>query len=150
MTPRQMDQYLSAPRLARVATVRPNGSPHVVPVWYEWDGTVLRFDTPPSFRKGKNLLHDPRLAVVIDSTQGGLRYSGVVLEGRATFVEDPAAAMVIAERIYRRYLGAEGVLSATPQKMLHGSAHLIIELAPTRVVTWDFAESLAPIPEDFE
>lgn len=149
MTSEQLGQYLAGPRIARVATVRPDGSPHVVPVWYEWDGTTLRFDTPPDFRKGRNLLNDPRLAVVIDSTQGGLRYCGVVLEGTATFVRDPEAALAIAERIYRRYLGAEGLRSSTPQKMLHGSAHLIVELVPSRVLTWDFTESLAPIPNDF-
>jgi len=150
MTKEQMDSYLNASRIARVATVRPDGRPHVVPIWYEWDGTVLRFDTPPTFQKGKNLLNDQRLAIVVDTTQGGLRYAGVVLEGTARFIDEPEAARLIAERIYARYLGREGVNSPTPQAMIHESEHLIVELEPDHLATWDFSESLAPIPQDFE
>jgi PPOX class probable F420-dependent enzyme len=150
MTNEQRDAFLAAPRIARVATVRPDGSPHVVPIWYEWDGETLRFDTPPDFRKGRNLLADPRLAVVIDITMGGLRYAGVVMEGTARFVRDPEAAKAIAARVYRRYLGAEGLQSPTPQSMIEDSAHLIVELTPSKLLTWDFTESLAPIPDEFE
>lgn len=150
MTKEQMDSFLGQPRIARVATIRPNGGPHVVPIWYEWDGSALRFDTPPTFQKGKNLLNDPRMAVVIDITQGGLRYAGVMLEGSARLERDPEVSRRVAERIYQRYLGAEGVRSPTPQAMIHDSEHMIVELTPDHVVTWDFTEALAPIPEEFE
>ena len=150
MTTEQMDRFLVQPRIARVATVRPDGRPHVVPIWYEWDGTALRFDTPPTFRKGRNLLADPRLAVVTDTTHGGLRYAGVLMEGVARLERDQGVATAVAERIYRRYLGAEGVMSPTPQAMIHESEHMIVELVPDRIVTWDFTEALAPIPADFE
>jgi len=150
MTTAQIDLFLSAPRIARVATVRPDGRPHVVPIWYEWDGLVLRFDTPPSFQKGKNLLNDPRLAIVVDTTQGGLRYAGVVLEGVARFIEQGEQALETASRIYSRYLGKEGLRSETPQAMIHDSEHLIVELEPNYVVSWDFTEGLAPIPAGFE
>ncbi len=40
--PPELDAFLALPNPAVVGTVRPDGSPHTVPTWYEWeDGRVL-------------------------------------------------------------------------------------------------------------
>ena len=42
MTRAEMDAFLAGPWLARVACLKPDGAPYVVPVWYHWDGEAVR------------------------------------------------------------------------------------------------------------
>jgi PPOX class probable F420-dependent enzyme len=147
MTKYEIDLFLAEPILARIATVRPDGRPHVVPVWYWWDGTSIYIDTPPSFVKAKNLMHNPNCAIAVDVTEGGLRFKAVILEGQVELIREKRFAFDIIDRIYTKYLGEEGVKSATPQRMIHESDHVIIKMTPNRVLTWnDTRKALAPIP----
>lgn len=137
----EVNEFLRGSLIARVATVRPDGRPHVVPVWFEWDDGALRFETPPNFQKAKNLAHDSRLAVAIDVTEGGLRFKAVVMEGRARIIQKEGDVTPIVARIYRKYLG-EAIEAATPQRMIyHSGPHIIVELQPDRILSWDDTSS---------
>jgi nitroimidazol reductase NimA-like FMN-containing flavoprotein (pyridoxamine 5'-phosphate oxidase superfamily) len=41
----EIEIFLSSPRIARLSTVKDNGKPHVVPVWYYYDGTNILVPT---------------------------------------------------------------------------------------------------------
>jgi PPOX class probable F420-dependent enzyme len=69
-----------------LATVRPDGPPHVMPVWGTWDGDGVLFSTSPTSRKARNLDADPRCTVSTDNA-----LEPVVLEGTAELVGDAAA-----------------------------------------------------------
>ncbi|MBS9534259.1 PPOX class F420-dependent oxidoreductase [Mycobacterium sp. M1] len=61
--------YLRSQRLARIATVSPDGQPDVVPVGFEFDGTHLNIGgyRPATTRRHHNVLAgNPKVAVVID------------------------------------------------------------------------------------
>jgi PPOX class probable F420-dependent enzyme len=72
-----------------VATVTPDGAPHVMPVWGVWLGRRLWFSSGLRSRKGRNLAADPRCSVTTDDAR-----DPVVLEGVAERTTDLA---VIAE-----------------------------------------------------
>lgn len=141
-----LDAFLSQPHLARIATVREN-RPHVVPMWFDWDGENLWMETGLGYQKHKNLVINPSCAVTIDITEGGLRFKGAILEGEAELITEPQEfARQTAARIYRKYLGNEGIAALTPQEMIN-SPHAIIRLQPTRIQTWDqTATAIAPLP----
>ncbi len=146
MSKAELDAYLAQPLIARIATVR-NDRPHVVPVWYDWDGQSIWIETGLNFQKHKNLMRNPNCAIVIDTTEGGLRFKGVIFEGKAELITEPVEFVrETVIRIYTRYLGEEGILAPTPQKMIQ-SPHVIIKLTPERVISWDYTRGgLAPIP----
>jgi len=52
--------------LLRLSYTAPDGSPRVIPLAYEWDGTSIRFWTIPISAKVHALQRDPRVAMVID------------------------------------------------------------------------------------
>lgn len=66
-----------------VSTVRPDGRPHVMPVWAVWDGNALWFGSTLASRKIRNLLAEPRCSVTTDDA-----LAPVVLDGVAEFVTD--------------------------------------------------------------
>jgi PPOX class probable F420-dependent enzyme len=141
-----LDAFLRAPHLARIATIR-NDWPHVVPMWFDWDGEQLWMDTGAGFQKQKNLDANPHCAVTIDINEGGLRFKGAILAGSAELITAPAdLARQIAVRIYRKYLGDEGLAAPTPKAMVDGE-HVIIRLRPDRIQTWDDTKTaIAPLP----
>ena len=146
MTQAEIDAFLAQPLLARIATARPDGRPHLVPIWFWWDGTSIYMETPPTFVKAKNLVQNPHCAVSIDVTEGGLRFKAVVLEGQVELIHDRLFTLDMVTRIYTKYLGAEGARSPTPQRMIN-SEHVIIKLTPTKVLTWDDTRTaMAPVP----
>lgn len=149
LTKAEIDLFLSRPLIARIATTRPDGRPHVMPIWFVWDGECLYMETPPSFVKAKNLVANPACAVTIDTTEGGLRFMAVVLEGKVELIYDRAAVLAMVTRIYSKYLGVEGAQSPTPQRMIN-SEHLIIKLRPDKIITWDYTrDGVAPISRIF-
>ena len=141
-----LDAFLAQPVIARLATVR-NDAPHVVPMWFDWDGESIWMETGRGFQKHRNLLANPRCAVAIDTTEGGLRFKGVILEGNAELIETPDDLVrETVVRIYRKYLGEEGVAAPTPTAMID-SPHVLIRLRPSVIRTWDdTATGLAPLP----
>jgi nitroimidazol reductase NimA-like FMN-containing flavoprotein (pyridoxamine 5'-phosphate oxidase superfamily) len=134
----EYDAFLVHPHLARVATVNPKTlQPHVVPVWYAWDGTSLWINTFRNTRKVKDLLKNPRIAVTIDSDKMVEGLTGVLMEGQAEFVEMPRPELEAKIAwIYVRYLGEEGVNAADPQSWIKDPEATLIRLTPSWVKSW--------------
>ena len=87
--PAKMDAFLNETRLARLATADVDGQPHVVPVWYLWDGKSLWISTFQSTHKVRVLRQNPRCAVVVDDEREGLELRGVMMQGTAELVRAP-------------------------------------------------------------
>jgi len=96
---------LDTARTAKLATVRPDGRPHVAPVWFDLDGDDLVFSTGERSVKGRNLIADPRLSICVDDEQPPFEF--VIIEGRAELSRDPGALREWAGRIGARYLGVD-------------------------------------------
>jgi PPOX class probable F420-dependent enzyme len=118
-------------RTGKLATVRPDGSPHVVPIWFtlDRDDTVV-FTVDANSVKAKALAREPRVSLCVDEEVPP--YAFVLVEGTATVVDDPEAQLRWATRIGARYMGADradefGRRHAAP-------AELLVQLPPTRVV----------------
>jgi pyridoxamine 5'-phosphate oxidase family protein len=75
-------EFLRSQRIARLATVGPSGWPHVVPVMYAL-GEDGAFEFDVDGVKLRNLVHEPRAALVVDA-MGPKR--GVTIQGRAELI----------------------------------------------------------------
>ena len=133
-----MNVFLSRPLIARLATVSAKTlQPHVVPIWYDWDGESLWISSYRSSRKIRDLEGNPLASVVIDVDEAGADPRAVLFEGRVVLIDTPRPIVEeISARIYRRYLGAEGVLAAEPQEWLHSPENLLVQLKPSLIKSW--------------
>ena len=134
----ELDEFLAKPHLARMATVNPATlQPHVVPVWYGWDGSSLWINTFSDTRKVKELRKNPRISVAIDISGGADSLSAVIMEGEAQLVSEPRELLEAkTEWIYTRYLGPQGVKDAEPQSWIKSPKALLIKLTPNFVKSW--------------
>ena len=133
-----IEAVLEEPVLARLATTNPKTlQPHVVPVWFAWDGEHVWISSFVSTRKIRELKINPRGAVLIESKQEGSKLQAVLLEGTVELVTQPRQLVrKLASRIYIRYLGQEGIKDAEPQSWLNDAENLLIKLTPERVISW--------------
>ena len=130
------DAFLAEPLLARLATASADGQPHVVPVWFLWDGERIWISSYSSTRKIRELRANPRCSVVIDVQEPRHGLTAVLIEGDAELYGAGQFAREMATRIYTRYLGPDGVLAADPQEWIHADEQTIIGVTPRLIKQW--------------
>ncbi len=65
--PQAVKEYIAAARVCRIATVRPDGEPHVIPVCLVFDGEATVYvDIGPEYLTARNIEADARVAVLVD------------------------------------------------------------------------------------
>jgi PPOX class probable F420-dependent enzyme len=108
-------------RTAKLATVRADGRPHVVPVWFVVDGDDLIFTTWYTTVNAANLLNEARVCLCVDDEQPPFAF--IQMEGVADIQEQAADLLDWTTRIARRYMGdaladAFGKRNAVPGEWL--------------------------------
>jgi PPOX class probable F420-dependent enzyme len=132
MTAPEIKTYLKEARIADLATLRSDGSPHIAPVWYQYRTGALYIMARQDSVKVRNIRRDARVAVSIPKPD--LPYQYVVIEGTATITDHEIAKMILEISIH--YRGKEnGEIFAN--ELLSEGAMVVIEIAPTRTLTWD-------------
>lgn len=103
-------EFLSAPRFAVVATIRPDGTPHQTVLWYELQGNEIMLNTAEGRVKDSNLRLDQRLSLCLED---GYRY--LTLEGTAQLIEDQATAQADIAHLARMYHEPEQAEAMIPR-----------------------------------
>jgi PPOX class probable F420-dependent enzyme len=112
-------------RTGKLALVRANGAAIVTPIWFLLnegpDGDELIFTTVTETIKGKAMLRDPRISLVVDDQEPPYSYVQFTAEARLT--HDHAETLDWATRLGARYMGAEraeeyGKRNAVPEEAL--------------------------------
>lgn len=98
------ERFLSTPRLAILATNRREGTPITVPVWFEWDGSVVRMFAANTSPKVRRLRNDPRASVLVTNRldEGEC---WVAFDGEVSISE--TGGFELAERLAPRYWDLE-------------------------------------------
>ncbi len=117
-------------RTAKLATVRADGRPHVVPVWFLLDGDDLLFNTGADTAKASAIRRDGRVALCVDDER--FPYAYVLVEGDATLSDDLAAVREWAERIAARYVGDDRAAEYGERNGVPGE--LLVRVAIARIV----------------
>jgi PPOX class probable F420-dependent enzyme len=132
MTPEEIEAFLlTGTRTGKLATVRGDGRPHVVPVWFILRDDHLVFNTHASSVKAKNMRREPRVAVTVDDQAPP--YSFVTIEGRAGLTEGDPDLVDIATRIGGRYMGADRAGEYGSRNGVPGE--LVVRVSMDRVIS---------------
>lgn len=130
MTSEECRSFLRSPvRTGKVATVRKDGRPLIVPVWYDLEEETLVFMTGRDSIKAKNMRRDPRVSICVDDEVTPFTY--VELAGTVVLSNDADQMRYWATRIGGRYMGQE--LAETYGKINSGAGELIVHVTPTHL-----------------
>jgi PPOX class probable F420-dependent enzyme len=112
---------------ASLATLMPDGSAQVTPVWVDLDGDLVVVNTAKARQKDKNMRRDPRVAVAIIDPDNPYRY--LEIRGRvAEITEDGADAHI--DKMAKKYLGVDKYPYRQPSE-----TRVMFKIRPERVNT---------------
>ena len=89
LTEEEQRQLLLEARTLYIATIGPDGRPHLVPMWFSLDDEgLVAFTTSGASQTVRNLERDPRITVMVEAGDGYQELRGVSIDGRAEIVSD--------------------------------------------------------------
>ncbi|MGQ0840327.1 pyridoxamine 5'-phosphate oxidase family protein [Actinokineospora sp.] len=138
LTPGEVLDFLAAERVANVATIGPNGRPHLIPVWYIPEGDGLSTWTYATSQKVANLRRLPQATVLIEAGDSYETLRGVSLECDVALTEDTERVAAIGSALTERYTGSAEVAAAASQFVrVQAEKRVGVVFTPTKVVSWD-------------
>ena len=108
LTEAELNEFLQGAWGARLACIRRDGTPHVVPLWYEWDGRSLWLTASPGAFWKEYILTNPRVSLSIDEPWPPLRR--VFVSSTAKIMPEdqiPGGLAALRQRLAARYLGED-------------------------------------------
>jgi len=118
--------------LGVIASLRRDGSPHVIPVWFRWHDGAVKIWTTDTRAWVRNLLRDPRVAFSVQTFEAP--YPAVMMRGRASVATaNDAATVEQARAISRRYLVPEEVDGYVAE---WSDLRTIVTINPEHIVSW--------------
>jgi hypothetical protein len=144
MSEPERDVFLTTERTCRVASIGGDGSPHVTPLWFVWDGTSLWLTSIVKSQRWADLQRDNRVSVIVDAGSEYMELRGVEMRGVAKVVGEvprtgePNPDLEAPERLFAdKYAGGH---------LGNDGRHAWLRITPEKIVSWDFRKLTAPAP----
>ena len=125
--PDSHNDLLQKKAFANLATVNPDGSPQVTPVWFDVDGEDIRINTARGRVKDRNLRRNAAVALAVMDPDNPYRY--VQVRGRVSEVTESGADAHI-DSLAKKYMGVDKYPYRRP-----GEVRVIFKIRPERVQT---------------
>ena len=142
MTQNEIDAFLAEPLKLQLATINPDGTPHLVTMYYAVFDGLIGFWTYRTSQKARNLERDPRVTCLVETGEGYDQLRGVQINGRVTTVTDVARIREIGAVVYGRYAPevAAQLGDYLDQQARKRWAYLV---QPERTSSWDHRKLVA-------
>jgi PPOX class probable F420-dependent enzyme len=136
MTEAEIGDFLAGPHKMQLATIQPDGTPHLVTMYYAMFDGVIGFWTYRTSQKARNLERDPRCTVLVEAGEGYDNLHGVQIGGTVERIEDTDRIREIGTAVYGRYIAdfteeLQGYLEPQARKRWGYLLH------PQRTSSWD-------------
>jgi PPOX class probable F420-dependent enzyme len=113
--------------LATVVTLMPSGQPQAQLTWVDADDEHVLVNTEPQRQRSRNLRRDPRITVLIHSSENG--YDWAEVRGRVVETVAGDEARKHIDELARKYTGEDYAAPVGPQ------GRIILKVAPDKVIT---------------
>ncbi|MBE0688242.1 MAG: pyridoxamine 5'-phosphate oxidase family protein, partial [Anaerolineaceae bacterium] len=130
MNDTQITQFLIGPWTARLACIRPDGHPHVIPVWQEWDGKKFNILAWHGSQWVDYIRKNPQVSLTVDEPWAP--YRRIVMRGSAKEVlnVDMETRTTLLGKLSKRYLGQD-----TPQRFIN-QVETVFTIFPETLRGW--------------
>lgn len=146
MSPDEIEAFVNKSRNGTLATIGPDGQPHLVAMWYAVVDGDIWFETKAKSQKAVNVRRDPRITFLIEDGDTYDTLRGVAFEGTAEIVDDPDAIFRVGVSVWERYTGPY-TDEAKPAVDMMMNKRIAIRLAVKRIRSWDHRKlGMPPMP----
>lgn len=131
-------QLLEGRYIASFATPYPNGSVHMVAVWFWFDGKDIYVATSSRSRKARNLQENKNASLMVDSRDPVASF-GATITGVATLLTGESSRKYNLE-IHRKYMSEAAIADPRVGPVFVGWDDVTVRLTPTSVIVWDMRQ----------
>jgi PPOX class probable F420-dependent enzyme len=129
---------LAGAHTAIVTTLRRDGMPISLPVWFVVEDRTVVFSSPTRARKVDRLVRDPRAALLVESGRYWRDLAAVHLTGTVQFERDKAEIQRLDGLIARKYAPYRDTAAMPHKAQQHYAEKTFMRLVPEeRVLSWD-------------
>jgi PPOX class probable F420-dependent enzyme len=146
MSEDEIGDFVANSRTGTLATVGPDGQPHLTAMWYAVVDGEIWLETKAKSQKAVNLKRDPRVSFLIEDGQTYDTLRGVSFEGVAEIVDDPDTIFRVGVSVWERYTGpyTDEVKPFVDQMM---NKRIAVRIVARRARSWDHRKlGLAHLP----
>jgi PPOX class probable F420-dependent enzyme len=150
MTDDELADFLDANMKVQVATVGPDGQPHLTTLFYVMVDGQLFFWTYGRSQKIVNLRRDPRITCLVEDGVDYFELRGATITGKARLLEDYDELVDLGGRVAKRMAGAPDEplsdLGELGDQIVAQQAHkrVGVLVEPDSIATWDHRKMTAP------
>jgi PPOX class probable F420-dependent enzyme len=146
MSEAEVQQLLQERRICNIATIGPNGMPHLVAMWFAVVDGEIWFETKAKSQKAVNLRRDPTITVMIEDGQSYDTLRGVSIDGTAEIIDDPETNLRVGKSVWERYTGPyTDEMRPFVDAMMHN--RICVRVVPGRLRSWDHRKlGMDPMP----
>jgi PPOX class probable F420-dependent enzyme len=133
----EVTALLEGARKLQLATINPDGTPHLVTMFYGLDKGRITFWTYGKSQKARNLARDPRVSCLIETGEDYAELRGILVYGLVTPLDDAEGVMAVGMAVARRMTPgvADELLRPYVEQTSRKRVAYVVE--PTKVVSWD-------------
>ncbi len=142
MSQQEIEAFLTEPRKMQLATIGPDGAPHLVTMYYTLVDGRVAFWTYRTSQKARNLDRDPRATCLVEAGDSYDELRGVQISGDVERVEDATRIRSVGEAVFTRYAEAEVTAEVAGYLDAQAAKRRAYVLHPTKVATWDHRKLL--------
>ncbi|KDE98086.1 PPOX class F420-dependent oxidoreductase [Mycobacterium sp. ENV421] len=146
MSDAEVADFVARSRTGTMATIGPDGQPHLVAMWYGVLDGEIWVETKAKSQKAVNLRRDPRVSFLIEDGDTYDTLRGVSFEGVAEIVEDPDTIFKVGISVWERYNGpyTDDLKPAVDMMM---NKRVAVRIVAKRTRSWDHGKlGLPPMP----
>lgn len=139
MTDDEKEKFLEEQKVMRLATLSPNGTIHLVAMWYILIRGDIYFSTVSNSKKARNLSAQSKISIIIDTGEGFELIKGVAIEGRAEPTTDEGIISRYEELSLSKYWGSPDNPILKMMKEM-GLKRTLFKIMPDKTRTWDYSK----------
>jgi PPOX class probable F420-dependent enzyme len=137
LTQEEQDQFLADGWTLQVASIGPQGYPHLVAMWYVVIDGVVTFTTFGKSQKIMNLRRNPKITAMLESGKAYSELRGMVIEGEAEIVEDTPTTATVMALVGAKYNGIPVRTDTSEAALKVASKRVVVRIKPADIYTWD-------------
>ena len=150
LTDEELREFLESAHTLQVASIGPDGRPHLVPMWFSVDdeGRIV-FTTYRSSQKVRNIERDPRVTLLVEDGTVYDKLRGVMIEGEAELLDDVEVTRNVMRLIGVKYYSegpggdtARAGAQARPDRRRAVPKRIVVRIRPGKVSSWDHTKLL--------
>ena len=141
MSPEEIAAFLAEGKVANIATIGPNGRPHLVALWYVPNGDIIETWTFAKSQKAANLRRLPQATILVETGDEYEKLRGVSMECDVELVTDVEKITSIGQQLTHRYSSNQEIATAGSQFVrLQAPKRVGLVCRPTKIVSWDHSK----------